>query len=422
MLDIKLIRENPSMIRSNLEKRRDPAILKLFDELVEYDKLWREKKFETQELASAKNKISKEIGMLKKEGMDASEKLKELQDLPYKLKVAEEEVEKLKEKMDHALMRLPNILHESVPYGKDDTENELVRTFGETPKKDFPLKNHIDIIESFSKKGFERSAKISGSGWYFLKGDMALLSEALMSFAIKKLVSKGYSLVEVPHMMNRKSYEGVTDLADFESVMYKIENEDLYMIATSEHPLTAMFMDETLTDLPIKLCGNSYCFRKEVGAHGIDEKGLFRRHQFRKIEQVVICDPAESWKYHEEMIANAEELFKELGLSYRVVNICTGDIGIVASKKFDIEAWMPRTEEYKEVVSCSNCTDYQARRLKIRFGKEGGDKQIAHTLNSTGVAIGRAMVAILENYQNEDGSITVPEVLRAFIGKDVIKP
>ncbi len=253
-----------------------------------------------------------------------------------------------------------------------------------------------------------------------------MLDFAIMNYSLDKLVEKGYEPVEPPFMMKREPYEGTVDLSDFEDVMYKVEGEDLYLIATSEHPIAAMYEDEILEEeeLPKKFVGVSPCFRKEIGSHGIDTKGLFRAHQFNKVEQFIFSEPEESWDYHEELIQNAKDLMEDLGIPYRVVNVCTGDIGTVAAKKYDIEAWSPRQEKYIEVISCSNCTDYQARRLNIRIGKVGsGEKKMLHTLNSTALATSRTMVAILENNQLEDGSVKIPEPLQDYMGgKELIEP
>jgi seryl-tRNA synthetase len=266
----------------------------------------------------------------------------------------------------------------------------------------------------------ERAGKVAGSRFFYLKRELVLLDMALMSFAMEELFKNGYTPIEPPYLMRREAYEGVTALSDFEEVLYKIENEDLYLIATSEHPMAAMLQNEVLLEqnMPLKLAGISTCFRKEAGAHGKDTRGIFRTHQFNKIEQFIFCAPEQSWQLHEELVHNAEGLVQKLGLPYRVVNVCTGDIGTVAAKKYDIEAWMPAQEGYREIISCSNCTDYQARRLGVRYReKEGAPvKGFVHTLNSTAIATGRTIVAILENFQQEDGSIVVPKVLRKYMG------
>lgn len=422
MLDIRFIRENKDVIKRDLEKRDALDKLQWVDDVIQLDEEWRVLKASIDELRSRRNRISEEINHAKKAGKDAADKIAEVKELPKQIAEHEARLAELEKKIKHIQMRIPNILHESVPIGKDDTENAVVRKWGEAKVPKFELLAHGEIAENLGIADFKRAAKIAGAGFVFLKGDLALLDMALQRFAVDHLVKKGYTLVYPPFMMNRQSYEGVTDLADFESVMYKIDGEDLYLIATSEHPMGGMYMNEVIEskDLPIKLCGLSACFRREIGSRGVDTKGLFRMHQFNKIEQFIFCKPEDSWKYHEEIIKNAEEMFQELGLPYRVVNICTGDIGTVAAKKYDIEAWMPREKEYKEVVSGSNCTAYQAVRLNIRYQK-GDDREYVHTLNSTGIATSRALRAILENYQNEDGTITVPKALIPYMnGKKVI--
>lgn len=424
MLDIRLFRENPETVRHNLERRKDEERLKQVDEIIKLDEDWRRKKNEVDKLRARRNELTAEIQKLKKAKKDASEAIKEAQKVGEQLKDAEELMSFYKEKLDSLMKSMPNIMHESVPYGKDDSENVEVKKWGSPKEFSFELKSHVEIGENLGMLEFDRSAKISGNGFYFLKGDLALLSNALVRFAIDHIVKKGYIYMEPPLMMRRKPYEGVTDLADFGDVMYKVDGEDLYMIATSEHPLVSQYMDEVLdqNELPLKLCAYSMCFRKEVGSHGIDTKGLYRTHQFNKVEQVVICKPEESWEMHKEVVQNTKEFFQALGLPYRMVNICTGDLGIVAAKKYDLEVWMPRQNAYKEAGSASNCTDYQARRLNLKYGKEGGDKFLVHTLNNTVMATSRAMVAIMENYQNEDGSVTVPKVLVPYMnGVEVIR-
>ena len=320
-------------------------------------------------------------------------------------------------------MRIPNYLHNDVPIGKDETDNKIIKKFGEIPKSKFKLKGHEELGISLGMLDIERAAKVSGARFYFLKGDLALLEISLMRYAIDFMVKKGYELILPPYMMRKTPYEGVVDLSDFEEVLYKIENEDLYMIATSEHPLTARFMNETLNfkDLPMKNIGFSTNFRKEAGAHGKDTKGIFRVHQFNKVEQIIICNPKDSWKFHEELIKNIESFFKLLKIPFRIVSICSGDLGTVASKKYDLEAFMPVQQEYREMGSCSNCTDYQARRLNIKF-ESSGTRDIVHTLNST-LVTDRALVAIMENYQQTDGSIKIPTVLQKYMGgkKKIIK-
>ena len=417
MPTIKFIKENPEIVKKDLKKRNDLEKLKWVDLILKKHDEYLGLLKKEQELRHKRNVISEEINQLQKQGKDIKEKIREAKELPEKVNELTAEVEKLKSEIDHYLMRIPNILHDSVPAGKDDAENKTLRKFGEIKKPSFELKAHGEIIEKLKLGDFDNAAEVSGRGFYYLLGDLALMELALQKFAIDQLMKKGFTLTEVPLMLRRKPYEGVTDLNDFETMMYKIENEDLYLIATSEHAIGARFMNHVFNEneLPKKFVGMSPCFRKEIGSHGVDEKGLFRVHQFNKVEQFVFCRKEDSWKIHEELIKNSEELFKKLKLPYRVVNICTGDIGTVAAKKYDLEIYMPREKTYKEVVSCSNCTSYQAERLNIKYAK-GQEKEYVHTLNCTAIATSRALRAILENYQQKDGTVKVPAVLVPYMG------
>jgi seryl-tRNA synthetase len=422
MLDIKLIRSNPDLVREDLAKRGDKEKQGWLEDLLQKDKEYRQLLVDLEKMKAERNQITKKIAELMKAKKDASNEKKAAAELPAKIKEAEVKVVELQEKVKFYLMRLPNLLHESVPVGKDDTENVTVKEWGTKKKFDFTPKSHVDLIQELDLADIERATKISGARSYFLKNDLVILEQAVLNFALNHMIKKGFTPITVPHMMRHEPYEGVTDLADFELVMYKIEGEDLHMIATSEHPIAAMHMGEILPEevLPLKYAGFSPCYRKEAGTHGKDTKGIFRVHQFNKVEQYIFCKPEDSWKLHEELQRNAEEIFEALEIPYRVVNICTGDIGTVASKKYDIEAWMPVQGKYREVTSCSNCLSYQARRLNIKYGKVGGEKDYVHTLNNTALATPRALVAIIENYQNKDGSITVPKALVPFMGKDKI--
>lgn len=419
MLDIKFVRAHSRLVVADLKKRQDAEKLLWVDTVLEQDKLFRELTVKNNELRARRNQIAKEINTAKKEGKDPSPLFAEAKALPGLIKDNDDIIEKATEQVKYYLMRLPNILHESVPYGKDDTENVVIKTVGTPRTLDFELKNHGELAAENGWADFDRATKTSGAGFYFLKGNLALLDLALQRFALDSIIAKGYTPIIPPYMMNRKSYEEVTDLADFEKVMYKIEGDDAYLIATAEHPMAAMYQDEIFEekDLPLKMVGISPCFRREIGAHGLDSRGLFRVHQFTKIEQFIYCMPENSWEMHEELLANSEELFTKLGLPYRVVNICTGDIGTVAAKKYDMEAWMPRDNAYREVVSCSNCTAYQSVRLNIRVrdAHEFESKQSLHTLNSTAVATSRALRCILENYQTEDGRVEIPKVLQPYM-------
>jgi seryl-tRNA synthetase len=419
MLDIRFVRAHPEMVKADLNKRNDPDKIAWVDDLLAKDARSRELKVETDRLRQRRNTIARDINTQKKAGQDATVLMAEAAALPQKIKDSDFEQEEIRDAIHHYLMRLPNILHDSVPVGRDDSENVEIKKSGTPRIVDFELKNHGQLAADNNWADFERATKISGAGFYFLKGSLVLLDLALQRYALDLLDSKGFTPIIPPYMINRSSYEGVTDLSDFEKVMYKIDGDETYLIATSEHPIGAMYRDEIFEekDLPLRLAGISPCFRREIGAHGLDTKGLFRVHQFTKVEQFVFCRPEESWQIHEELLANAEELFTALELPYRVVNICTGDIGTVAAKKYDIEVWMPREKAYKEVVSCSNCTSYQAVRLNIRVRDKSvfESKQHIHTLNSTAIATSRVIRAILENNQDRDGAVKIPEVLRQYM-------
>ncbi len=418
MLDIKFIREHPEIVKKNLRKRKENEKLKWMDDLLKYDKKWRELIQKVNDLRRKRNIITQEIARLKNKRKNVKPKMKEVKAIPDKIKKLETQVNRYKKKTNTILMKLPNILHESVPYGKDENDNVIIKTWGKPPKFNFKPKNHMKILLDLDLIDAERAAKIAGAGFYYLKNELVLLDLAIQRFAINHLMKKGYTLIEPPFMIRKKPYEGVTDLSDFELVTYKVEGEELYLIATSEHPMAAMYLDEILNkqDLPIKLIGVSPCFRKETGTHGKYTKGLFRMHQFNKVEQFIFCLPEQSWKLHEELQKNCEELYQALGLHYRVVNVCTGDIGTMAAKKYDTEVWMA-DRKFREIGSNSNCTDYQARRLSIRFREKEGQAPVGfvHTLNNTALATSRTMMAILEQFQQKDGSVIIPKVLRPFM-------
>jgi len=418
MLDIKLIREDPEAVRRNLEKRQDPAKLGLLDQVIEADGRWRELTTKVNRLRKRRNEVSSEIASALKSGRDASALREEAKKIPEEIKEVDAELSQREETVRSGLMRLPNMLHESVPYGRDDKDNVVVKVWGEPPKFGFTPISHAELAYSLGIADFDRAGKVSGTGFYYLRNELVLLDYAIMRYAMDFLSSKGYSIIEPPYMIRREAYEGVTDLADFENVMYKLDGEDLYLIATSEHAMGAMLMGETLNAdaLPIRLCGVSPCFRKEIGAHGKYTKGLFRVHQFNKVEQFIFCLPEQSWGLHEELQRNCEQLYQGLGLHYRVVNVCTGDIGSIAAKKYDTEVWMA-DGEFREVGSNSNCTDYQARRLGVRYRLKEGQAPagFVHTLNNTALATSRTMIAVLEQYQQEDGSVKVPKALQKYM-------
>src|SRR6058998_1019606 len=424
MLDMKILREQPEVIRANLEKRGDTARIPVLENAMRWDRDWREGQRELDHLRHQRNVVTGENRELKGAGRVPSAKIREAAELPERIRSLEARVEEVQRTLRDAMLRIPNLLHESVPKGATGEDNVEVRRWGKPKVPAFELKAHGELAEALGIADFERGRKAAGAGFVYLLGDLARLDQALLRFGTDFLVKRGFTPVFPPHALRRSAYEGMVDLTAFEEVMYKVEGEDLFLIATSEHPLGAMFMDEILDAdrLPLKFAGVATQFRKEIGAHGVDTKGLFRMHQFNKVEQFVFCRPEESWKIHEELEKNTEAFYRALGIPYRVVNVCTGDIGTVAAKKYDIEAWSPRQNAYREVISCSNCTDYQARRLNTRAGKVGGEKFFPHTLNATAMATSRGLVAVLENYQQADGSVIVPKVLRPYMGgQDVIR-
>ena len=424
MLDISEFRDNDDAIRADHDKRNLPH--DKIDEVIKLDEEWRKAIFEQSLARKKRNDSAKLISNAKKSGNKEEMEilLSEVKDLGTQIEELDNIANNLIEKRDTIRMSIPNILHDSVPIGDDDEGNTLHSEFGKKPIFSFKPRTHNELLEINNWAELPRAAKITGSRFYFLKGDLARLEMALQSYSVDFMIGKKYTLMHPPTMMNRKAYEGVTDLGDFETVMYGVEPDGYYMIATSEHPLTAMYMDEIIEPsiLPIKLVGLSPCFRREVGAHGQSDKGIWRVHQFTKIEQIIISNPENSWDFHEEMLENCIELWNSLEIHYRVVNICTGDMGTVASRKYDLEAWLPGPSEFKEIVSCSNCTDYQANRLRMRFRTPDGNAAV-HTLNSTAVATSRALVAIMEQYQLEDGRVKIPKVLQPYMNNQkIIEP
>ena len=419
MLDIYLFREKHEIIRADHDKRGLPH--DKIDQVIHFDKLWLSLQHQTNQLRQKKNTAAKGISEAKKAGDEAKAKaiLAEVASLGKEISELEQQTEEALGQRDTIRMSIPNILHDAVPQGADESGNTVHSTYGEKPQFDFEPRTHNELITMNKWVDLKRAAKISGSRFYFLKGDLARLELALQTYAVDFIRQRGYTFVQPPVMMNRQAYEGVTDLGDFETVMYGVEPDKYYMIATSEHPLTSMYMGETIPEeqLPLKVVGVSPCFRREVGSHGQSDLGIWRVHQFTKVEQIVIAKPEDSWELHEELLQNCIDLWNELELHYEVVNICTGDMGTVAARKYDIEAWLPGAAQYKEVVSCSNCTDYQANRLQIKYGQPGHSNQpIVHTLNSTAVATSRALVAIMEQNQLADGSVRIPEVLIPLMG------
>ena len=418
MLEMKVFRESPEKIFEDLKKRNLSE--KIASDVIELDNQWRTLIEKGNKLRAKRNAISKNIGELKKKEHDFSDVLKDMAKLKKDLNLNEKETEEALKLRDSKRMVVPNLLEDKVPVGKDEEENLEISLYGTRNERENWL-SHQDILEKINGSDLKRAAKITGRRFYFLTGDLARLELALINFAVELLCEKGYELTTPPFLMNREAYEGVVDLSDFEDVMYKIDDHDLYLIATSEHPLTARFKNEIieLKEEPLRYAGISTNFRREVGAHGISDRGIWRVHQFSKVEQVIICKPENSKQMHEEILNNAKEIFEKLEIPFRVIDICTGDIGTVAARKFDIEAWMPSTNKWKEVVSASNCKSYQSVRLNMRYRiKEGTD--FPHTLNSTAVATTRALAAILENNQTDNGDVIIPKVLRKWMGNQKI--
>ena len=420
MLDPKLLRDNPDKIRNMLEAR---AVKFPLDELISLDKDRRELIVKTDEFRKKRNEVSLEISKKKKMGEDASGLIDQMQTVSDSLKKLEDEQLKTEDKFAKLSLTLPNMLHESVPIGKDETANKEIKKWGNIPTFDFEIKDHIDLTQSLDLVDLERAAKVSGARFYYLKNQLVGLNQALLQFALDFLAEKNYTPIQTPFLINRSAMEGAIIAQDFEEVIYKIEGEDLYLIGTSEHAVASMHSDEIIDGkkLPLRYAGVSTCFRKEAGAHGRDQKGIFRVHQFEKVEQFVFTRPEDSWHEHERMLAIAEEFYQKIEIPYRIMLLSSGDLGKVSAKTYDLEAWMAGQKSYREIVSCSNCLDFQARRLKIRFrDKTNEQPQYLHSLNSTLVATTRTMVAIIENFQTKDGHITVPKVLQKYVGSSLI--
>ncbi len=419
MLDMKMIRENPENIRKML---KDRAVQFDIDLLLELDKKRREMIISTDNLRKKKNDMSVKISEAKKTSNEIAPLIQEMQLVSQELAKLEEVQHKTESEYSKLALTIPNVLHKSVPCG-DDSANKEIRKWGTVPQFNFEVKDHIDISENLNLLELERAAKTAGARFYYLMGDLVKLNQSLIQFGLDFLSEKGYTMSQPPYMINRKAMEGAVILDDFEDVIYKIEDQDLYLIGTSEHAMVSMYADEILdgNSLPARYAAISPCFRKEAGAHGKDQKGIFRVHQFEKIEQFVFSKPEDSWNEHENMIAITEEFFQKLEIPHKVVLLSSGDMGKISAKTYDLEVWMAGQNAYREVVSCSNCLDYQSRRLKIRFrDKTNEDTKYIHTLNSTLIATERTMVAIMENFQTKDGHVNIPNVLQKYMGKKTI--
>lgn len=440
MIDIHLLREEPERFRKAFKARgMDDSVLQRFLDL---DSQWREKLKEINEAKHQKNALSMEISSLMKASKNADAQRSAVKDLNQRIAALEEQMSDTEKQRDSVLSVMPNLLHDSVPVCKGDENNQFHRFWGKARvfsgdleefirntngegKYDLIDKkpvSHVDILSSMDLADLDRASKVSGARFYYLKNRLVKLELALVNYAVDLLSEKGFNVVEPPFMMNMAAMSGATDIETFKDTLYKMEGEDLYLISTSEHPIAAMYMGEIFEQdsLPIRIAGVSSCFRREAGAHGKDTKGIFRVHQFTKVEQFIFCHPDQSWDFHEELLNNSESIFKSLNIPYRVVNVCSGELGNLAAKKYDIEAWFPAQGKFREVVSASNDTDYQARSLGIRFRTKEGNRFV-HTLNSTAIATTRTMVAILENFQEDDGkTIRIPEALIPYTGFDTI--
>ncbi|MCX8158817.1 MAG: serine--tRNA ligase [Candidatus Pacearchaeota archaeon] len=422
MIDIKLIRENRALVKENIKKKFQDYKLHLVDEIHDLDIKWRKEKAQLDSLRAERNSISELINKEKKAGKDISLLLKKAKEIPNEIAKIEQYVDSLQKAITERLIQIPNIISDKTPIGKDASQNKLIKKWGKIPKFKFTPKNHVELLEKQNLADFDASAKVSGTGFYYLKNDLALLNQALIRFAIEFMRKKGYEYIEGPLMLNEKSIFASMDKKAIEQSVYSIKDEDLHLIGTSEQYLLAMHSERTFSEkeLPKKYFSYSMCFRKEVGSHGINEKGLWRTHQFNKIEQFIFCKPEDSDKMYEELLKNSEEILKLLKLPYRVIEICSGDLSDWKYRSADLEVYRPTLKEYGEVGSLSNCSDYQARKLNIKFFNKNGERIIVHTLNNTGIATSRIMVAIIENYQQKDGTIKVPSALLKYLGKKII--
>lgn len=419
MIDIKLIRENPELVKENIRKKFQDEKLPLVDEVAEFDKQFRDAKTKGDALRGDRNRISKEIGLLMREGKkDEAEAAKQkVKDLEKELQDLEESEEKLQDEIKKRMMVIPNIIDPSVPIGKDDSENVEIERFGEPVVPDFEIPYHTDILESLDGLDLDSARETSGNGFYYLMGDVARLHSSILSYARDFMIGRGYTYFIPPFMIHGNVVNGVMSFSEMQNMMYKIEGEDLYLIGTSEHSMIGRFMNRTLKKdrLPYKLTSYSPCFRKEVGAHGIEERGLYRVHQFEKQEMVIVCEPEDSKKYYDELWHNSVDFFRSLDIPVRTLECCSGDLADLKVKSCDVEAWSPRQKKYFEVGSCSNLGDAQARRLGIRIKGEKGN-YFAHTLNNTVVAPPRMLIAFFENNLQADGTVRIPEPLRPYMG------
>ena len=426
MIDIKFLRENPDIVKKNIQNKFQDEKLPLVDEVIELDKKARETQQEADELRAKKNKVSKEIGALMAKGQkDEAQKVKdEIAQISARIDVLEPLEAELEEKVKNIMMVIPNIIDPSVPIGKDDSMNVEIEKFGDPFVPDFEIPYHTEIMEKLNGIDLDSARKVAGNGFYYLMGDIARLHSAVLSYARDFMIDRGFTYCIPPYMIRSEVVTGVMSFAEMDAMMYKIEGEDLYLIGTSEHSMIGKFID-TMNDeesLPKTLTSYSPCFRKEKGAHGIEERGVYRIHQFEKQEMIVVCKPEESKVWYDKLWQNTVDLFRSLDIPVRTLECCSGDLADLKVKSCDVEAWSPRQKKYFEVGSCSNLGDAQARRLRIRVKSKDGKKYFAHTLNNTVVAPPRMLIAFLENNLNEDGSIRIPVALRPYMGgKEIIR-
>lgn len=427
MLDINLFRTNPELIKENLKKKFQNEKLEMVDKIIELDQEFRSIKTRADELRGQRNALSKQIGQLmgQKKLDEANEVKAKVQDLAVELKSIEDREDPLSEELRGLMLKIPNIIADDVPIGKDDSENVELYRVGEASTKDFDVPYHVDIMESFDGIDLDSARKVSGQGFYYLQKDIARLHSAVTTYARDFMIDRGYDYVIPPFMIRSHVVTGVMSFEEMENMMYKIEGEDLYLIGTSEHSMMGKYIDTIISEdkLPQKMTSYSPCFRKEVGAHGIEERGVYRIHQFEKQEMVAVCRPEESSAIFEKLYKNSVDYFRSLDIPVRVLECCSGDLADLKHKSVDVEAWSPRQEKFFEVGSCTNMTDAQARRLKIRIDRNDGTREFAHTLNNTVVAPPRMLIALLENNLQEDGSVLIPEALQPYMGfKTKIEP
>lgn len=420
MLDIKFVRENPDLVKENMKKKFQDSKIPLVNEVLQEDKELRQTQQHADDLRGQRKTISKQIGALMGQGKkeEAEEVKQKVASIAQELEALEEKEDKLRESVKQKMMMIPNMIDESVPIGKDDSENVELEKFGEPVVPDFEIPYHTEIMERLNGIDLDSARKVAGNGFYYLMGDVARLHSAILSYARDFMINKGFTYCIPPYMIRSAVVDGVMSFAEMEGMMYKIEGEDLYLIGTSEHSMIGKFIDTILEekDLPYTYTSFSPCFRKEKGAHGIEERGVYRIHQFEKQEMIVVCKPEESMEWFKKLYMNTVEFFRSLDVPVRTLECCSGDLADLKCKSVDVEAWSPRQKKYFEVGSCSNLTDAQARRLRIRVKDEKGNKYFAHTLNNTCVAPPRMLIAFLENNLQEDGSILIPEALQPYMG------